>query len=194
MALMQFYNRIRNLAPLIISLSLGTAFWFYAKTDSVITTYMKFPIKVETSRNLIVTTISPDSLTLRVTGKLRLQQILQNTVPRIKASYNHTGMFTIALEENSLRFPVWLRVKEFDIIEPDSIKIHLDSLIQKKIPVILIEGLHSSPGEVTIKGPRSIIENISYISPDSIPKGNITTITIVDKLIEVKPHRIRIKR
>jgi hypothetical protein len=112
---------------------MGIAFWFYIKTDAIITNRIKYPVKIKTTESLIMTNASPDSITLKVTGKIRLQRIL-------------------------------------------------------------IKGIKSDPEKVTVKGPKSIIKDINYLFPDSIPVGNITTITLENKLIRVIPDRIRIKR
>jgi len=190
----RIYNDRKSIIPIIIALLLGIAFWFYAKTDSVVTTKAKYPVEFITHKNLILIETSTDSVTLKIKGKLRLQQMLRTISPRIKVSYNYPGVLTIPVEKNTLIFPAWLKIKDFTIIEPESIKVHLDSIAFKKVKVILSKGLESDPQKITIKGPKSLIKDIDYLSPDSIPTGNITTITIDNKLIEVKPNRVRIKR
>lgn len=190
----QFYNIRKNIAPILIALIIGIAFWFYTKTDAIITNRIKYPVKIKTTESLIMTNASPDSITLKVTGKIRLQRLLKRVTPTIKVPKCSPGFQTIYLEENDLKFPAYLRVKDFEIIDPDSITIRLDSIIEKKVIIILIKGIKSDPEKVTIKGPKSIIKDINYLFPDSIPVGNITTITLENKLIRVIPDRIRIKR
>lgn len=190
----QIYNIRKNIAPILIALIMGIAFWFYTKTDATITNRIKYPVKIKTTESLIMTNASPDSITLKVTGKIRLQRLLQRVTPTITVPKCSPGFQTIYLEENALKFPAYLRVKDFEIIDPDSITIRLDSIIEKKVIIILIKGIKSDPEKVIIKGPKSIIKDINYLFPDSIPVGNITTITLENKLIRVIPDRIRIKR
>ncbi len=190
----QKYNIRKNIAPIIISLVLGIAFWFYAKTDATVTNRIKYPVRIKTSKNLILTNSSSDSITLEVTGKVRLQSMLQSIIPKIRIPNKQPGLITIQLEKKVFIFPAYLRIKDFKIVSPDSIRIQLDSLIFKDVRIILSKGLSSNPEKVTIRGPKSFIKDINYLSPDSIPSGNITTITIENKLIRVIPNRIRITR
>ena len=192
--IIKIYNNIKNITPIIASFIMGISFWFYAKTDTTITSLIKYPVKVNPPHHLIMTNAFPDSITLKVTGKIRLQWILRSISTIIKIPSKHTGLQTIQLKKQNLRFPAYLRLKNYEIVDPDSIKIRLDSLIQKEVKIILSRGLRSDPEKVIIKGPKGIIKDINYLSPDSIPTGNLTTITLENRLINVFPNKVRIIR
>jgi hypothetical protein len=114
--------------------------------------------------------------------------------PIIKIPENNPGFQTIHLKKENLRFPAYLRVKNFEIVEPDSIIIRIDSIVEKEVTIILSKGINCIPEKVTIRGPKSFIRDIKYLSPDSIPVGDITTITLGTKFIKVIPDKIKIER
>lgn len=190
----QIYNLRKNIIPILIAFVIGIAFWFYAKTDAIVTNKIKYPVKINTHKNLIMTESFPDSVTLSITGKIRLLRLLMRISPIVKIPKNNPGFQTIHLKEENLRFPAYLRIKNFEIIEPDSIIIRIDSIVEKEVTIILSKGISSNPDKATIRGPKSIIRDINYLSPDSIPVGDITTITLGTKLIRVIPDKIKIER
>lgn len=190
----QIYNLKKNIIPILIAFVIGIAFWFYAKTDTIVTNKIKYPVGIKTHKNLIMTESFPDSITLSITGKIRLLRLLMRISPIIKITKNNPGFQTIHLKKENLRFPAYLRVKNFEIIEPDSIIIHIDSIVEKEVTIILSKGISSIPDKVIIRGPKSIIRDINYLSPDSIPVGDITTITLGTKLIKVVPDKIKIEK
>ncbi len=184
----------KNIISIFISLLLGIVFWYYAKTDSVVTIQRKYPLKIESLDYLITKSVSSDSITLEITAKIRVQRILRTVVPIIAVPNKQPGSLQMAIKKEELIFPAWLKVMNYQIVEPDSIKINLDSLIQKKVKIASVKGIEFAPNVVIIKGPKSLIKNIDYLSPDSIPTGRITTITVSNKLIEVMPHKIWVKK
>lgn len=190
----QIYNLRKNIIPILIAVVIGVTFWFYAKTDAIIIKKIKYPVEIKTNEDFIMTESFPDSITLSITGKIRLLSLLTKITPIIRFPANNPGFHTINLKKEDLRFPAYLRVKDFEIIEPDSIIIRIDSIVEKEVAIILSKGINSDPEKVTIRGPKSIIKDVNYLSPDSIPVGDITTITLGNKLIKVIPNRIKIKR
>lgn len=189
---MPFDRNIKNVSFIFLSIILGGAFWYYAKTDTTVTTTMKLPLKVIPPPGYVIIKQIPDSITLKLSTKLRTRNILKKVSPIIALEEVKNDEFTEKLKKDILKFPVWLRIKNYEIIESEELLIEMDTSISKKVRVIIPGGVEFVPEEVTIKGPEKMIRNINHVSPDSLPSGNTTTITIKNKFISVKPRFINI--
>lgn len=190
-----FKNK-RNIITFLASLIIGFVLWYFAKTNEVVLVDRKLKVQIKTTKTLIVKNVSADSIEVKIRAKKRQHNILKlkNFSPVINLSYDTPGIFKIKLEESSLSFPPWLGIEDYEIKSPDSLQIELDSLIRTKVSITSVKGMTFEPDKVTITGPKSIVSNIEYLSPDSIPKGSFTTITIENPLIEVFPSKIRVKQ
>jgi hypothetical protein len=188
-----FKNKI-NIITFLASLIIGFVLWYFAKTNEVVLIEKKLKVQVKTAKTLIVKNVSADSIELEIRAKKRQLSMLKKFSPVINLPYGTPGIFKIALKESSLSFPALLGIEDYEIKSPDSIQIELDSLIRTEVSITSVKGMTFEPDKVFIVGPKSIVSNIEYLSPDSIPKGSFTTITIENSLIEVFPSRIRVKQ
>lgn len=186
-----FKNR-KNIIAIILSLIIAFLLWFYAKTNETLVAERKFKLRVETPNNLIVKSFSSDSIQIRVKAKKRQHKILSNISPSVILPSSSPGIHKFKLEEDQIYFPFWLGVEDYEIQAPDSLQVELDSLIRTEVRITSIKDLSFEPDKVTVEGPKSFVSNIGYLSPDSIPQGPFTTITIEDSLVNVFPSRIKV--
>jgi hypothetical protein len=186
-----FKNR-KNIISFIASLILAILLWYYAKTNEVVVIDSTLPVQIKTPKNIILKGISSDSVKIIIKAKKRQHNMLKKISPVVKLSYDFPGIYKFKLDENRLSFPVFLGIEDYEIQFPDSIQVELDSLIRTEVGITSVKGMSFEPDKVIIVGPKSMVSNIDYLSPDSIPKGNFTTITIGNPLIEIFPSKIRV--
>jgi hypothetical protein len=186
-------NNKRNITALLLSLIIAVILWSLAKTNEVVVIERNLALQIKTPKDLIVKSSTVDSIKVRIKAKKRQHNILKKISPTIKLSYNFPGTYKLGLDENKLSFPVLLGVEDYEILSPDSIQLELDSLIKTEVSITSVKDMIFEPDKVTLVGPKSLVSNIEYLSPDSIPKGAFTTITIENPLIEVFPNKIRVK-
>jgi hypothetical protein len=184
----------KNIVSFIASLILAVLLWYYAKTNEIVVVERTLPVQIKTPKNIILKGISSDSVKVRIKAKKRQHNMLKKISPVVKLSYDFPGIYKFRLDEDRLTFPVFLGIEDYEIQFPDSIQVELDSLIRTEVGITSVKGMSFEPDKVIIVGPKSMISNIDYLSPDSIPKGNFTTITIGNPLIEIFPSKIRVRQ
>jgi hypothetical protein len=188
-----FKNR-RNIILFMVSIIFAFLLWFYAKTNEIVVVERTLPVQIKTPKNIILKGVSPDSVTVKIKAKKRQHNMLNKISPVIKLLYDFPGIYKFRLDENILSFPAFLGIEDYEIQCPDSIQVEIDSLIRTKVGITSVKGMSFEPDKVIIVGPKSMVSNIDYLSPDSIPKGNFTTITIGNPLIEIFPSKIRVRQ
>ncbi len=184
----------RNIISILVSVVIAIILWYYAKTNETIVIESTLMVQIKTPKNIIVKGVSADSIVLRIRAKKRQLNMLKKVSPIIKLSYDFPGIYKFKLEESKLSFPILLGIDDFEVESPDSIQVELDSLVRTEVSITSVKGKAFEPDKVTIVGPKSMVSNIEYLSPDSIPKGIFTTITIDNPLIEVFPNKIRVRQ
>jgi hypothetical protein len=187
-----FFKSKRNIISLITSVVLAVIFWYYAKTNEVVVIDNSLMLEVKVPKNIILKEISTDSVKLRVEAKKRQQNILKKVSPVLTLTYDFPGIYKFKLDEKDLSFPILLGIEDYEILMPDSIQVVLDSLVRTEVSITSVKGMVFEPGKVILSGPKSVVSNIEYLSPDSIPGGIFTTVTISDPLVEVFPSKIKV--
>lgn len=192
MAFDLFRNR-KSIVTLLISLIIACIFWFLAKTNEVVVVERDLALQVKVRKDLIAKSVVPDSIKLKIEAKKRQHNMLNKISPIIKLPFELPGTYKVGLSENKLTFPLLLGVEDYEILFPDSISVDIDSLIKTEVSITSVKDMIFEPDKVTLVGPKSLVSNIEYLSPDSIPKGSFTTVTIENPLIEVFPSKIRVR-
>jgi hypothetical protein len=187
------FNNRKNIITLLISLIIAFIFWSLAKTNEVFVVEKYLSLQVKVRKDLIVKSITPDSIKLEIKAKKRQLNMLKKVSPIFEFEFELPGTYKVGLSENKLSFPFLLGIEDYEILSPDSISIELDSLIKTEVSITSVKGMVFKPDKVTLIGPKSLVSNIEYLSPDSIPKGSFTTVTIDNPLIEVSPGKIRVR-
>uniref|UniRef100_A0A7C4UGN3 YbbR-like domain-containing protein n=1 Tax=candidate division WOR-3 bacterium TaxID=2052148 RepID=A0A7C4UGN3_UNCW3 len=183
-----------NLALFINSLIIGFSLWFYVVTGSIEKKILNIHIVPKVGKKLCILSYSPESLMINVECKKR-QIILLSFVDAYINLNNDVGKYTITLDESNIKFPVFIGKINFFVMGNNEMNFEIDSLIEKKVKVVMIQGLGSEPDSVILLGPKRLIGNVSVVIPDSVPeKGKTTTITLGEKLIKVIPNTIKIEQ
>lgn len=187
-------NNKKNIIILFISLVIAVILWSLAKTDETIVIERDFAFQIKTPAGLVVKSVMPDSIEMRIKAKKRQHNLLKNVSPVIRVPYRFPGNYKLSLEGTEISFPFLLGIEDYDVLFPDSIQVELDSLVKTEVSITSVKGMNFEPSKVTLTGPKSLVSDIKYLSPDSIPKGSFTTITTGNPLIEVYPSRIRVRQ
>ncbi len=183
----------KNIIIFFLSLVIAGIFWLLAKTNETIIIERNFAFQIKTHKDLIVKSVTPDSIRMKIKAKKRQHNMLKNVAPVIELSCFSPGDYKFSLDETEISFPFLLGIEDYEVLFPDSVRMELDSLVEIEVSVTSVKGMIFEPGKVTLTGPKSLVSDVKYLSPDSIPKGSFTTITIGNPLIEVYPSRIRVK-
>jgi len=187
-------NNKKDIVILFVSLIIAVILWSLAKTNETIVIERNFAFQIKVPEKLVVKNVSPDSIVMRIEAKKRQHNMLKNISPIIKLPYSFPGDYKFRLDRAEVSFPFLLGIEDYDIVFPDSIKVELDSLVRTEVSITSVKGLIFEPGKVILTGPKSLVSDIEYLSPDSIPKGSFTTVTTGNPLIEVYPRRIRVRQ
>jgi YbbR domain-containing protein len=131
------------------------------------------------SEEFVLVDNSPPKVDITLKGsKQRLNRITPSDIEvRIFISHPKTGPNIIHIAKNEIKVPKGISVES---IEPNEyITIHLDEKEVKRVPVklrysgSLLDGygynlLHIIPGEVTVTGPKTIVDKIEYVNTKNI--------------------------
>jgi hypothetical protein len=187
-------NNKKNIIILLFSLIIAVILWSLAKTNETVVIERGFAFKIKIPTGLVVKSVMPDSIKMRIKAKKRQHNMLKNISPIIRLTYRFPGDYKFRLDETEIFFPFLLGIEDYNVVFPDSIKVELDSLIKTEVSITSVKGMIFEPSKVTLTGPKSLVSDVKYLSPDSIPKGSFTTITTGNPLIEVYPSRIRVRQ
>lgn len=181
-----------NFLFFIISFIFTFFLWFYIVTGNVEKKIMNLKLIPRLKDKLCIISYSPDKITINVEGKKRQILLLSFSKSYIDINYN-TGKFTITLDESNIKFPLFIGKVSFFVMGNNELNIEIDSLIEKKVKVLMIQGLGSEPDSVKLIGPKKLIGNLNFVIPDSIPDvGKTTTITLGEKIIKVIPNTVKV--
>ena len=185
---------VTNLPLAILSLLIAGALWFYVVSGQVIEVNLDLPIKPVVPDGLIVVSYTPKIVTLYIKAKKRQIMILQKSHIEVKVDRGtKPGKKKIPLDENHVKFPIIAGNLEFRVMGRAEMTLDVDSLVQKKVKVVLSNGLRANPDSVLVIGPARYLKNLTSVLTDSVPvKGNYTTISLGGKLIKVIPSVVKV--
>lgn len=176
-----------NLSIKISSLAIALTLWIFVVTGSEYVHVIEVPIKlrnVQPDRVLAEQIPEFAKVRMRGTGRQFLNNMLRTTFADVGIMLEMSRIrffYDFELEPYLKRFPDRLSVpRDFglelvEIVSPDTIRVRLDSFIEKKVTVssnvkvsmdpgyIQVGGFKIEPSVVKISGPASILNNISQI-------------------------------
>jgi len=185
---------VTNLPLAILSLLIAGALWFYVVSGQVIEVNLDLPIKPVVPDGLTVVSYTPEVVTLYIKAKKRQIMILQKSHIEVKVDRGiKPGKKKIPLDETHVKFPIIAGNLEFRVMGRAEMTLDVDSLVQKKVKVVLSNGLRANPDSVLVIGPARYLKNLTSVLTDSVPvKGNYTTISLGGKLIKVIPSVVKV--
>ena len=171
-----------NLGFKIVAVVMALLLWFHVATEKVYEYTKSFPVKISNiPEELILSQEVPEEVQVKIQGKgkellkllLMEQKNLQIDIGDFRVGENN---YSFKPEEIPIPQGLDLRVKE--ILSPKSMKINLDRLIEKKVPIrpqiiilpeegyLLIGEVSLNPHEVVISGPRRLVRKIKSIQTE----------------------------
>jgi YbbR domain-containing protein len=158
---------------------LACLLWLHASTDKMYEYTFNYNLKlVDLSPELILAEPVPASAEVKINGKgkelLKLLFSKERTL-KINAQKFSSGEIELPLRKEMISIPEGLNLSIVDIDSPKTLKVNLQKVEGKKVPVISQlrflpqEGYFQkgkvkfTPGEIKITGPSENVEKISYI-------------------------------
>lgn len=179
---------------IIFSLLASFTIWLYiAYVENPDTPVSINNIKVEfinkdylTDRSLVITKISPDTVSLRILGRRNAVSMLSNSNIKLTANLTEiksAGEYKIPY---SITYPPDINASSLIITRRSTvyITVTVDSLVSKEVPVKAIyeggvaEGYQAepaevTPGTVTVSGPRNTVSKVAYAAV-TVQRQNIS--------------------
>lgn len=163
----------------LIALLLGLLLWFHVATEKIYKYELKLPVEdVVLDHNLALSEPPPDSLTVIVsaTGKQLLRQRWRERGLKIMATQLAPGRRQMTLNlANTVLISPSADVVLDDVVAPTTVTFHVDENAEATATVKMdiisepddgyaVSGVSAAaPSQVTVTGPRSIIEQISTV-------------------------------
>ena len=177
---MSFSSRKKSILPhiisLLVSVVIATAMWYTVSVRDRIEAQFEVNINyVGIPKNLIVT----DGLINKVTVRMRGPQTLlrgianQRLNQKIDLSMIKKGVTIVPL--NTEHMAAYYRAFEVLDVQPPRIVVKADNLIERSVPVraeiesplrsgvLTVENVIVSPASVTLRGPESVLSDMSHV-------------------------------
>lgn len=170
------------------SFLLAVLLWFAIATDKEYTYVIEVPLKIETlAENLVLKKLPPKSIKLKIKGNGRsliglnfINQIIGVEFPEI------TKDQVIFLDEykDKFQFPQDLGIEVVDVVSPKRLEIDVDVYAERYFPIKVINTIKTVPGyllvdfqletdSVLVKGPKSLLDDISHIETENVKKSDV---------------------
>lgn len=173
---------LENFGFKIVAVVMALLLWFHVATEKVYEYTKSFPLKISNiPEELVLAQKVPGDIQAKIRGKgkellklvLMEKKNLQIDVGDFKA-----GESNYDLKPDEIPIPEGLDLKVEEILSPKSIKIDLDLLMEKKVPVssqitilpkegyLQMGEVSLDPPEVIISGPRKFVRRIKSIQTE----------------------------
>lgn len=168
----------------IISLILAVVLWGMVGGEDVIEKTIQAPVEViNLPRDLVISNQYKKSIEVSLTGPRSVISALQlqSIVRQIDLAKASPGTMVFANDNDHIEVPSSLKVQR---VQPSSIILSLDKLVQKQVPIVgntmgdvadgyELKSIRMSPDFVVITGPESLLKQVDelqseYISLDSM--------------------------
>jgi len=154
--------------PMLISLGMAVALWYNVGGEKTVDTSVMIPVEViNLPRDLVISNQFKRQVEVTVNGPRSLILGIDNKAitRRVDLSTATPGTTVITNDNDSISVPRGVTVLR---VQPSSIILSLDKLIQKKFPITpvttgspmpgyIIKGLRMDPDMITITGPETVL-------------------------------------
>jgi YbbR domain-containing protein len=199
---------LQNSGFKIVAAVMALLLWFHVATEKVYEYTKSLPVEMSNvPEGLVLAREVPKEVQVKIQGKgkellkllLMEKRILRIDIGDFRAGENN---YDFKSEEIPMPEDLYLRVEEIE--SPKSIRINLDRLIEKKVPIrsritiVPEEGYIASsevslqPQEVTISGPRGFLRNITSIETEERVLENVTEV-VSDRIVLIPPEGHNVK-
>jgi YbbR domain-containing protein len=173
---------LKNFGFKIVAVVMALLLWFHVATEKVYEYTKSFPVKIlNIPEELILSQEVPEEVQVKIQGKgkelLKLLLMEQKNL-QIDIGDFRVGENNYSFKPEEIPIPVGLDLKVGEILSPQSMKIKLDRLIEKKVPIhsqitilpeegyLLIGEVSLDSHEVVISGPRRLVRKIKSIQTE----------------------------
>ena len=171
-----------NLGFKIVAVVMALLLWFHVATEKVYEYTKSFPVKIlNIPEGLILSQEVPEEVQVKIRGKgkelLKLLLMEQKNL-QIDIGDFRGGENDYSFKPEEIPIPEGLDLRAEEILSPQSIKINLDRLIEKKVPIhsqitilpeegyLLIGEVSLDSHEVFISGPTRLVRKIKSIQTE----------------------------
>ena len=173
----------KNLSLKIIAFVLALMFWFNVVTNKVYEHEFSVPFEFEDiSEELILTTPPPEDFKIKLegTGKQALIFLLKKPGLHYDASRFERGVYVVEFSPSDFVLNDDIRVEITDIVEPKSLTLKFERLIQKTVSVMpdieitpalgytKVGELELNPDSLLVSGPQRILRSLKYLPTKSL--------------------------
>ncbi|MCD6594293.1 hypothetical protein J7L68_01270 [bacterium] len=190
--------KTRNIILIVISVSIAVILWLNVITERQYETDLYVSLAIENiPPKYVIANKIPTIVHIQVSGKGKdlLAQFLTGGSAKISVANFSYGRKTIELESQNFDF-VSSEIKLDEVLSPKEVVINLDRKRTKKVPVksqlviIPADGMYCSkepdfrPSVITVEGPESKLNKISYIytASETLREFNTSTSFLVPLL------------
>lgn len=158
---------------------LAVSLWFYVAGEETVEANLKIPIQVTLISSMVVTEQDVTSISVGIRGrKEAISRLSENElVCKIDfTSCKETQTINYAINSKSLPLPSDIKILE---INPESIVVKIDRMVQKVMPVRVVTSGEPAPGyrvggffidpiSALIKGPENYLKDKVYIDTEPV--------------------------
>jgi YbbR domain-containing protein len=163
----------------LVALLMALLLWFHVATDKVYEYTRTFPLEISNiPPHLVLAEKIPEQVKVKIRGRgkeLLKLLLAERKSLEIDAKELKNGETGYVIKPDQIPIPEGSELQVTDILSPHSLKIKLDHLLEKKVKVephlgvlpadgfVQVGGLHYTPKEVVISGPKVSVTNIEVI-------------------------------
>jgi YbbR domain-containing protein len=199
---------LRNFGFKIVAVVMALLLWFHVATEKVYEYTKSFPVEMSNvPEGLVLAREVPKEVQVKIQGKgkeLLKLLLMEKRILRIDIGDFRAGENNYDLKPEEIPMPEGLYLRVEEIESPKSIRINLDRLMEKKVPILSRitmvpeEGYIASgevslqPQEVSISGPRGFLRNITSIETEKRVLENVTEV-VSDRIGLTPPEGYNVK-
>ncbi|WP_457577611.1 CdaR family protein [Desulfomarina sp.] len=182
----------------IVSLCLAVILWYYVGGENRVDKNVMIPIEIiNLPRDLVISNQFKKEIEVTVSGPRALILDMTNKAITRQIDLSAATPGTMVIENSNQHIPV-PRGITVQRVQPSSIILSLDKLIQKRFPVTaktvgrpasgyVLKGLHTEPDVISITGPQTVLSRIDELYTNAINLDGLKHSTQMQIPLELDP-------
>ncbi|BCL61019.1 hypothetical protein DGMP_17120 [Desulfomarina profundi] len=180
------------------SLCLAVILWYYVGGENRVDKNVMIPIEIiNLPRDLVISNQFKKEIEVTVSGPRALILDMSNKAITRQIDLSAATPGTMVIENSNQHIPV-PRGITVQRVQPSSIILSLDKLIQKRFPVTaktvgrpaagyILKGLHTEPDVISITGPQTVLSRIDELYTNAINLDGLKHSTQMQVPLELDP-------
>jgi YbbR domain-containing protein len=181
-----------------VSLVLAVILWYYVGGENRVDKNVMIPIEIiNLPRDLVISNQFKKEIEVTVSGPRALILDMSNKAITRQVDLSAATPGTMVIENTNQHIPV-PRGITVQRVQPSSIILSLDKLIQKRFPVsaktvgrpargYVLKGLHTEPDVISITGPQTILSRIDELYTNAVNLDGLKQSTQLQIPLELDP-------